>query len=252
MVKKWIVDKGIQMEDIYGMDESSFPPSSQGRTRVLGAHGMKTQHKQGRGVCTNVTALVTICADGSALDLMIIFKGKHFIFGYSENGWTDGQLACKWIEKNFNAQTEDKAEGCPHVLLVDRYSLHHTFELLQYARAHNIIILGFPPHCTHALQGLDIVCFAQMKEVWKTEISNFEQLHKHNITKADFMGVFGHAFLAAFTAETIKAAFKATGIWPFNPDVISTQQTKLSIPMSIKGSFPLPQPSPVHAVMAAF
>ncbi|PCH42786.1 DDE-domain-containing protein, partial [Wolfiporia cocos MD-104 SS10] len=233
-------------EDIYGMDESGFPPSSQGRIRVIGAWGTKTQHKQGGGVRTNVTALVTICADGSALDPMIIFKGKNFIFAYSENGWTDGCLACEWIKKKFNAQTEDKANGRPRVLLVDGHSSHYTYELLQYARAHNIIIFGYPPHCTHALQGLDVVCFARMKEVWKNEISAFKQLHKHSVTKADFAGVFGRAFLDSFTVETIKAAFEATGICPFNPNDISSEQTKPSLPTSTKGSFPLAQPSPVR------
>ena len=37
-------------------------------------------------------------------------------------------------------------------------------EFIQYARDNNIIVLGYPPHCTHALQGLDVVCFVKMKE----------------------------------------------------------------------------------------
>jgi hypothetical protein len=35
------------------------------------------------------------------------------------------------------------------------------------------------------------------------------------------IGVFGCAFLRAFTKDTILVAFEATGICPFNPDIIT-------------------------------
>jgi DDE superfamily endonuclease len=90
---------------------------------------------------------------------------------------------------------------------MDGHGSHYTPELLDFARANNIIILGYPPHCTHALQGLDVVCFARMKDAWKEEINKFEELHKGKVTKADFTEVFGKAFLKAFTKETVLAAF---------------------------------------------
>jgi hypothetical protein len=117
--------------------------------------------------------------------------------------------------KDFNEQTRDKAQGQTCVLILDSHSSHYTPELLEYARDHNIIILGYPPHCTHALQGLDVVCFARMKEVWKQVINEFETLHRARVTKADFTSLFGQAYHCAFTKETIEAAFKATGVYPF-------------------------------------
>jgi len=32
-------------------------------------------------------------------------------FCYLENGWTDGELAHKWIEKDFDTATKEKANG---------------------------------------------------------------------------------------------------------------------------------------------
>jgi hypothetical protein len=84
--------------------------------------------------------------------------------GCLANGWTDGELAAQWIVRDFDRQTRDKAAGETRVLLLDGHSSHHTPELLAFARENNIIILGYPPHCTHALQGLDVVCFTRMKE----------------------------------------------------------------------------------------
>lgn len=118
---------------------------------------------------------------------------------------------------------------------MDGHSSHYTPKLLGFARANNIIILGYPPHCTHALQGLDVVCFARMKEAWKVEINAFEELHRCKITKGDFAQVFGTAFLKAFTNETVLSAFEKTGIHPFNPEVITAQQMKASLPSSNVG-----------------
>ena len=182
---------------------------------------------------------------------MVISK-LSFSIAVSPNGWTDGELAAKWIVEDFDWQTRDKANGETHVLILDGHSSHHTEQLLNFALANNIIILGYPPHCTHALQGLDVVCFARMKEDWKLQIMEFEELHKRKVKKGDFVGVFGKAFVNAFTEETVLAAFQATRIFPFNPDVITEQQMKPSLVTSTKAAFPLSQPTPVWRVMAAF
>jgi len=113
---------------------------------------------------------------------------------------------------------------------MDGHSSHYTPELLKYARDNNIIILGYPPYCTHALQGLDVVCFARMKEA----------------------EVFGNAFLKSFTVPTVLAAFEKTGIHPYNPNVITPRMMKASEPSSLIGSLPIPMPIPVRAVMTAF
>lgn len=76
VVKTEIVDEGVLPENIYGMDESGFPPSDQGTSRVVGRRGLKLQHKQGTANRENVTAIVTICADGTYLNPLIIFKSK--------------------------------------------------------------------------------------------------------------------------------------------------------------------------------
>lgn len=72
-----------------------------------------------------------------------------------------------------------------------------------------------------------------MKAIWKEEVQAFEVLHKQAITKTDFTGVFGRAYLRAFTPETVKAAFSATKVHPFDRTVITPAQMKPSIPTSI-------------------
>ena len=77
--------KGIKKENIYGMDESGFPPSDQRVQHVIGCQGTKTQHKQGNANHGNVTVLMTVCADGSTVKPLIIFKGKSFMAKWNDN-----------------------------------------------------------------------------------------------------------------------------------------------------------------------
>jgi len=77
IVEEFVIKNGIAKENIYGMDESGFPTAYPGKERVVGERGTKTQHKQGGADRENVTVVVTICADGSTVRLLVIFKGKN-------------------------------------------------------------------------------------------------------------------------------------------------------------------------------
>jgi Tc5 transposase DNA-binding domain len=78
LVEAFVVKLGIKPENLYGMDETGCPPSNQGTERVVGGRGVKTQHAQGGADRENVTALITIRADGTVLRPTIIFKAKNF------------------------------------------------------------------------------------------------------------------------------------------------------------------------------
>src|SRR5436189_623431 len=97
----------------------------------------------------------------------------HDSISYSPNSWTDGKLALEWMKNDFEPATQAKAEGRICILILDGHGLHYTLALLEYARANNIVILGYPPHCTHILQGLDVVCFTRMKNEFRIEIQAF-------------------------------------------------------------------------------
>ena len=91
-----------------------------------------------------------------------------------------------------------------------------------------------------------------MKDAWKEEICKFEDLYKSKVTKGDFTKVFGNVFHKVFIVLTVLAAFEKTGIHPYNPNVITPQMMKASEPSSLIGLLPIPMPSPICAIMAAF
>jgi hypothetical protein len=79
LAQKWVVDAGVSLDRVYGMDESGFPTGYMGKERVVGARGTKTQHKQGGAGQQNIIAMVPIRADGKMVVLpMIILPGVNF------------------------------------------------------------------------------------------------------------------------------------------------------------------------------
>jgi hypothetical protein len=90
LVEELVVKTEIRRENIYGMDESGFPAGEQGKERVIGARGTKTQHKQGGADRENMTAIITICADGTSLRPTIVMKGR----GFKEAWFRDNVLEC--------------------------------------------------------------------------------------------------------------------------------------------------------------
>ena len=161
----------------------------------------------------------------------------------SPNGWTDRELAISWIVDDFDALTKAKASGHTCLLLLDGHCSHYTPELLRHAQEANIVILAYPPHCTHALQTLDVVYYVVMKQYWAEEVEKFEEVNKHQVSKEDLPGVFVAAYTWAFTEDTIHVAFCSTRVHLFNAYIISPQQMAPSLTSSIVSSFPCHRPA---------
>lgn len=135
------------------------------------------------------------------------------------------------------------------MLLVDGHNSHYTQDFLNYARQNNIHILCYPAHATHIYQGLDVVVFGPLKRYWTQEWDEYEQTKRRRVDKTNFISLYGKAHRKALTLETIRTAFRKTGIWPFNPKVVTQDMMAPSLETSSLGQLPLPQPSPVKEVL---
>lgn len=85
MIYKQIVAANVPPELFFAMDETGCPPERNLTQRVIGPKGSHRQHKQGTANKETITVLATICADGSALEPTIIFKGKNLMAKWREN-----------------------------------------------------------------------------------------------------------------------------------------------------------------------
>lgn len=139
------------------------------------------------------------------------------------------------------------------ILFVDGHNSHCTVAFLDFAFAHNIIVISYPPHCTHGLQGLDVACFGALKVYWTQARRDFERSSGGaGVTKSEFLRVYHATAIKAFTPETIRSVFAAAGVWPFVRGAVPPTAMEPSLVSSTLASFPLPMTPPVKMVMAAF
>ncbi|KII85726.1 hypothetical protein PLICRDRAFT_145598, partial [Plicaturopsis crispa FD-325 SS-3] len=259
LLKKTLTEFEIEEKNTYGIDEVGCPPYSEDRERVFGARKLAPQYQQRGGARENITVLTTICADGTAIAPAVIFKGSAYqmkwaqnnpakaSIGYQKKGWTDGEIGAEWI-RHFDEATTEKANGAYRLLLVDGHNSHYTLQFLKYAREHKIIVLCYPAHATHIYQGLDVVIFAVVKRYLNEERDKWMRENAKAIDKTNFLEIYGKAHLRALTPDTIKAAFRKTGVWPFNPDVVPEEAMAPSKETSAEGHLPIVPATPVRVM----
>lgn len=148
----------------------------------------------------------------------------------------------------FEKDTRQKANGRTRVLLVDGHNSHYTRAYLEHARAHNIHVLCYPAHSTHVYQGLDVAVFSYLKACWSEERDRWEREKGEKVSKENFLAVYGAAHLRAMKPDIIASAFRKTGIWPFDRDVITTKMMAPSKESSCEGDLPLIPSTPVRIV----
>lgn len=75
----------LDAELIYGVDESGFQQGVGVKERVIGPARAGIQYQQRSGGRENITVVVTICADGTALPPAVLFKGVGFQVSWKQD-----------------------------------------------------------------------------------------------------------------------------------------------------------------------
>ncbi|KAF5344652.1 hypothetical protein D9758_016411 [Tetrapyrgos nigripes] len=206
----------INKDCIYGADESGFNEDDGAKIRVIGARSKKMQHKQGGGSRENTTVIVTICADRTAIRPTVIFKGKDFQVNWNQDNpmkATLGHSEKGWTDGEIGvAWIKDFHE-----------------QTKEKAGGHTCLLLP-------------------LKQYWREVKEKLFQEKHQQIKKSNFLVVYGEAHLQALTAKNIEAAFAKTGVWPYNPNIVTKDMMASSKETSSTGSLPVPEPSPVHTV----
>ena len=156
-----------------------------------------------------------------------------------QKGWTENEIAADYLHW-FNEHTKSKLEaGEKHLLLLDGHVSHFSKTFIQWAIELNIVVLCYPPHSTHVLQGLDVVLFSHAKVEWTKSHDWWECDTGEMVTKETFLKVFGESYLATFTPANNKKAFSKTGVHPFDHSVIKSKDLAPSLEHSKHATLPL-------------
>jgi hypothetical protein len=135
--------------------------------------------------------------------------------------------------------------GKPILLIFDGHGSHLTEEIHQLALANNIHLFCLPAHTTHRLQPLDVGVFGPLATAMARRCDQVLQDTGIEIATQDFVKKYMLARGEAFKAETIKKAFKNSGIRPLNPNIFTDADYAPSRVSSIQAHTPSSYPQAV-------
>lgn len=201
--------------------------------KIIAARGSR---QVGQATSAERGTLVTLCAivgcTGRALPPYLIFPRKHYKEHMLKNapvgskgnatpsGWMQGELF-EDVLKHFVRCERPNREN-PKLILLDNHESHLNLGALNYAKKNGIILLTFPPHCSHQLQPLDISIFGPFKRYYNDSSNRWMTNHPGSVISIyDIAELVGDAFPKAFTVKNINSGFAKAGVYPFNDDIFT-------------------------------
>jgi hypothetical protein len=170
-----VLQRGINPESIWNMDETGFRIGIPGGERVIVPRTAKQLYTQSPENRISITIIEAVSAGGQTISPVLVVPGKiHMEAWYPENlggnelillsetGYSNSQLALRWLE-HFIELTAPHSPENPTVLLLDSHVSHTSPEFIIRAAESYIIIVAFPSHLTHILQPLDVGVFQPYK-----------------------------------------------------------------------------------------
>ena len=123
---------------------------------------------------TLVTVACAVSAMGNSIAPYFVFPRVNFRDHFINNG----PPGCKgvanpsgWMKEDnfleflthFVSQTKCNKEK-PALLTLDNHGSHLSIDGLDYAKRNGLVMLSFPPHCSHKLQPLDRTVYGSFKK----------------------------------------------------------------------------------------
>ncbi len=132
-----------------------------------------------------------------------------------ESGWMTGTNFFKSLQYYHSFVKSSKEK--PVLLTLDNHTSHLDYQAVTFAKEHGIILLTFPPHCSHALQPCDVTVFGPFKRACGKIQNDWLHLHPGEIISIKHIAELSTGpFQEAVTPKNIIAGFNATEIFPFN------------------------------------
>lgn len=155
---------------IINMDQTPYNPKD-APSRTLAYRGSRTVNaKEMKTSVGRVTAMLSVCADGTKLPPLLIFKGKPggsveketpsfpkaCKYEVQSNAWTDERVMLQWVETVLKPYVANCPSGIVPYLILDKYKCHY-----QGSVAKRIEELGvewdiIPGGCTGLVQPIDV------------------------------------------------------------------------------------------------
>ena len=213
---------------IYDMDEKGCRLTLHHQQKVVSAKGRKRVHVVAPEHAENVTIVACANAVGNCVPPMIIFKGVNRKPSFGDDlpplatvemapkGSMTNAVFIKWLHH----LGKFKQAG-PVLLIFDGAKCHLHPDIVDVADIYEIQLFCLPSNTTHELQPLDKSVFRSFEHYWDEEVLNFWR-HRpdRQISKDVFGKLFTPVWSKAMRMDNVISGSRATGIHPFNKDII--------------------------------
>ena len=188
---------------VMNMDQTPYNPKDC-PTRTLALKGSRTVSvKELKTTVGRITACLTVCADGTKLPPLIVFKGipgraveretKKYASGaeytVQENAWTDERVMLYWIDKVLAPYVKKAPKGIVPYLIMDKYACHYQGSVAKAIEDLGVEWDIIPGGCTGLVQPVDIGIGKPWKnrvryrfEDWMIELPNWDRV-KPNVIR---------------------------------------------------------------------
>ncbi|CAG5039045.1 unnamed protein product [Parnassius apollo] len=215
-------------ERLYNMDEKGCRLTIHHQHKVFAAKGTKRVHFVAQEHAENVTIAMCVNAAGNSVPPMVIFKGKRLRPEFCDNMppgtlvkmGTKGSMTTELFVEFINHLGQFKSQGkC--LLIFDGASSHLDARIVDAADAHDIVLYCLPSNTTHELQPLDKSVNKSYEHFWDEEVLLYAYQHPgRKLTKTRFSKIFTKVWSKCTTKENIINGFRATGLFPYDPNAI--------------------------------
>ena len=217
--------------DIYNLDETGCKTvQDMAKVKVIAPKQEKQVGKvtsAERGTLVSLLCCVNAC--GNSIPPLFVFPRVHFkehmlhgappgsVGVAHPSGWMTGENVVVFLHHFINNVRCSK----DHLVLIimDNHDSHITIDALNVAKENGIILLTFPPHCSHKLQPLDRTIFGPQAANGYMNNHPGCTISIHNIAE-----LVGKAYPGAFTPRNITAGFKVSGIFPFDSNIFNDEE----------------------------
>lgn len=121
------------------------------------------------------------------------------------------------------------------LVLLDNHESHLYLPVIDFCRENGIVLLSFPPHCSHKLQPLDRSVYGPFKKFVNREMDQWMTMHPGSrMTIYDIPQIVAGALPDAVSPRNITSGFKVSGIWPFDRNVFREDEFAPSVVTDIE------------------
>lgn len=229
-----VMDKnGFNSSEIWNVDETGVSTVLK-PNKIVAAKGKRNVGAMTSGERgTNVTVVTAVSAYGNTVPPMFVFPRKKFKSYFlnggppecmgNASGWVTDEEFHQFMQHFIKHVKPSKEHRV--LLVLDNHSSHLNVETLNLAKENGVVMLSFPPHCSHKLQPLDVSVFGPFKKYCAAAQDTWLRNNPgKTLTIYDIPKIVADSLPFAQTSINIANGFRKTGIFPYNANIFTEDE----------------------------